>query len=244
MPGKALVKQEGNDLAKVAKGTFVPFVLDETGSMSIVKEATIGGFNEYVDTLRRDSRANGFTLFLTLVKFDSLRHEVVERAKDIHDVAYLTPETYQPGAATPLYDAIGKTIQSTEEHLASIRSNGDPEPVVLFTILTDGEENASREFTREKIFELIKKKEAEGWKFAFLGANQDAYAVGGSLGISPDSTMHFAHDTLGTTIAFANMASSTTSYATTGGRSGGTFTDQQRKDAGDEYWAKHKPRPK
>src|ERR1700692_92901 len=96
------------------------------------------------------------------------------------------PEHYVPRGNTPLYDAIGECIRRT-----------DPKGrAAIVLVITDGEENASSEFTRESVKTLLKEKESEGWTFAFLGADIDSYAVGGSVGVSPSNTATTSRGTM------------------------------------------------
>ncbi len=155
--------------------TVVNFVLDETGSMEIVKQATISGFNEYLTTLRQQPGK----VLLTLTKFNSGKIETLYRAAPIADVKDLDADTYRPSNGTPLYDAVAQTIHETEKALTGMKGK----PNVLCIIMTDGEENSSKEYSREKLFALIKAKESEGWTFAYLGANRDAWEVGASIGV-------------------------------------------------------------
>ena len=155
--------------------TIVSFLLDETGSMDSVRDKTVSGFNEYVATLRT---AETPTL-LRLMTFNTEGFNVVYDCEDIQSVADLAIESYRPRALTNLYDAIAKLVHDTEDYVKRM----SPVPRVMCTIMTDGEENSSSEYTRAAIFKLITDKEKEGWAFAYLGANQDAWAASESIGI-------------------------------------------------------------
>lgn len=189
--------------AKKENKTLVSFVLDETGSMQTCKQATISGFNEYVESLSRKTKGTVFQL----TRFNS---EKVDTSKPvpIGDAEKLTDKNYQPDHNTPLYDAIGKTINAL----------GSPRERVLFVIMTDGEENSSQEFTRDSIFKLIKEKEKENWSFVFLGANQDSWETGRSIGLAKGNTANFDTKNMkgamsslaGQTVCFCNSASRTT----------------------------------
>ena len=171
----------GRKAADQGKAVTVSFVLDETGSMNEHKSATISGFNEYVDGLR--SR-KGLTMSLT--KFNSGKVDVVYRDVPIREVLHLNNDTYTPNHMTPLYDAVGQTIRSF-----------DKKSKVLMIIMTDGLENASREYTREHIFNLIRLKERDGWSFVFLGANQDAWVEGERMGMRRDKVSSYTMNDLG-----------------------------------------------
>lgn len=181
------------------KEIIVNFLLDETGSMGSCKESTINGFNEYVKTLQNKED----NISLTLTKFNSEKIDVVYVNKPIKDVPQLDNNMYVPDHLTPLYDAIGQTIHKVDSEVKS----GDK----LMVILTDGLENASKEYTREGIFSLIKEKEKTGWTFAFLGANQDAWVTGGHIGIVSSNTFTFSTKDMKRTFRAAGMA--TRSYS-------------------------------
>jgi Mg-chelatase subunit ChlD len=149
------------------------FLLDCSGSMESCWDDTIGGFNSFVN----DQKQFGGTL--TLIQFDHEYQVTCERTK-IDDVKPLTHETYKPRGSTALLDAIGRLIKDWK---------GSSNPSVV--ILTDGQENASRTFTKAHIKDLIEQKTKDGWTFAYLGANQDAFAEAGSIGISAGCTMNY-----------------------------------------------------
>lgn len=167
------------------KKTIVAFLLDETGSMLEYKETTMSGYNEYLKTLQKDDGKINY--LFTLTKFNSHKVEVVHDAVPVKDVPELTHETYDPGYTTPLYDAIGRTIKTTEEKLSKMRGK----PSVLVVVMTDGLENASKEYNRDSAFKMISQKEKEGWTFAYLGANQDAYAEGVKIGIPKGNILNY-----------------------------------------------------
>ncbi len=150
-----------------ASNTFVTLILDETGSMETIRDDTIGGYNTYIDTLKREAK-NGTDFSFSLVKFDSRAITTVHVGEDIENVPHLTRATYVPGAATPLIDACVKGIHATAE----VAKKGCP---VVFVIQTDGYENASTEYTFKELAKLVRKKEKKGWHFVFLGAGIDAY---------------------------------------------------------------------
>jgi len=147
------------------------FLLDRSGSMESCRDDTIGGFNSFV----RDQAALGGKL--TLIQFD---HEIIKTFEkvELSSVVPLTSNTFTPRGSTALLDAIGKTIKETSE-------------VSTLIILTDGHENASIEYTKAHVKDLIEQKQKDGWTVIYLGANQDAFAEGSSLGIAPHMTMNY-----------------------------------------------------
>ena len=220
-------------MAKKTKPMLVNFVLDETGSMDICRDATITGYNEYVASLKK----NKAKVLFTLTKFDSTHITIVHDAVPIKEVSDLTHATYEPGAMTPLYDAIAHTIKSIE---VSIKKK-KVKPSVLCVIMTDGEENASKEYTRDAVFALIKDKEKEGWTFAYLGANQDAYAVSQSIGIAKGSTMNYAGTPGGTQSAMKTLRTATQLYSDAGAQAASEsfFSDVQDEEE-EEGWVVNK----
>lgn len=202
--------------------TLVTFLLDETGSMQSIKDDTIGGFNNYLATLK----AGDGDISFTLLKFDSNRVEKVCVGKPIAEVAELTDATYRPGASTPLFDAAVKAIRATEEVAAK-----DPSAKIVVTIQTDGEENTSTEFKLADLAALVKEKTAAGWQFVFLGAGIDAYATGSALGFAASNTMSYGRGN--SAQAFAAMGASTSRYAKTGEAGSLNFTAAEKRSAGD-----------
>jgi len=221
-------KQKATPAASKAEAgeMLVNFVLDETGSMEVVRDATISGFNEYVNSMMKGAKG---PIKFTLTKFDSRHTDIICNAVDIKDVPMLSRDTYTPGDMTPLYDAIASTVIATDEKLKAMPKK----PTVLCVIMTDGEENASKQYTREKIFELIKAREAEGWRFVYLGANQDAWSVGQALGLAKGNVVTYDQSKTVKTFAMVGMASVRyASHVGAGGQSanyGNFFTDKDEE---------------
>ena len=191
---------------KSKKKIVVNFILDETASMWDVADATITGFNEYIDTLKKNEKAN---ILLSLTKFNSEKIESVNICDPISKIKELTRETYHPANMTPLYDAIGQTVKDTEKRLKEIKGK----PTVLCVVQTDGYENCSQTYDLTKIRSLISEKERDGWTFVYLGANQDAWSAGGSMGISMDNTLSYTSSAKSVNDAFTTLTEATISYA-------------------------------
>jgi hypothetical protein len=162
-------------MAQQTNKTIVSLLLDETGSMDSVRDRTISGFNEYVAILK----TNEFPTTLRMMTFNTEGFNVPYEWEGINSVDDLTAQSYCPRAMTNLYDAIAKLVHDTEDRVKKM----SPRPEVICTIMTDGLENSSTEYTRAAIFKLITDKEKEGWVFVYLGANQDAWVAGESIGI-------------------------------------------------------------
>lgn len=145
----------------------VIFILDKSGSMRHISKETIDGFN---DMLNKQRNLNAK---VTTVLFNNTSSELYFRC-DISKVSNLTSEEYYCGGSTALYDTIGKTINKLDREKLSSK--------VLFIITTDGLENSSCSFDRDKVFKLINKH--KDWEFLYLGADIDAFAEGGSIGIN------------------------------------------------------------
>ena len=189
------------------------------------RDATISGFNEYVENLQRD---NPEALF-TLTKFNSMKVDVVHTAVPISEVKLLSEDTYVPDGMTPLYDAIAQTVRATEKKVEEM----EEKPNVLCVVMTDGFENTSKEWTRDKVFSLIKEKEGVAWSFVYLGADQDAWVVSQSIGFSQGNTMSYdSRDTKGT---YRTLSTATLAYAD-------QATGAQGKYSTDSFFHKNKNR--
>lgn len=196
---------------------LVTFVLDRSGSMVSCWDATITGFNEFKND---QARQPGRTLF-SLTTFNT-EVNVEHKVTDVGEIPDLDRHSYHPDGMTALYDAVAYTIRNLESKLAGMQEKPTRN---LFVIMTDGEENSSKEWTRDTLFDLIKEKEAAGWDFVYLGANQDAYAVASSIGVAAGNTSGYVADAAGTQAAFASVMTSTRSYRS-GESDRGSFFDQ------------------
>ena len=161
-------------------------ILDESGSMSSIYDQALGGANETIQTIRAaQSSATDQKQFLTFVTFDSGAGESVRTVIDtisIDQVRDLTRDDYRPNGCTPLYDAMGKSLTALESKVSD-------DDQVLVTIITDGMENSSREYTGASVCEIVKRLRAKGWTFVYIGANQDAVEVAKRMNI--DNAMNF-----------------------------------------------------
>lgn len=153
-------------------------IIDESGSMSGVTDKTIRGFNEFLET---HQELPGEAL-LTLVKFNT-KYEIVHNGVNVKDVSKLDNKTYNPMGMTALLDAVGKAIDEVGKRYDEMKKKDKPGKVI-FLIMTDGEENSSKEYKLEQIKEKIQNRQGKNkWEFVFMGANQDAWAAGGGMGI-------------------------------------------------------------
>lgn len=175
------------------KTVDITIVLDRSGSMQSIKKETIEGFNGFISSQLK-SKTNAS---ITLVQFDHDYQVIYEDVK-LKNVNELSDDLYEPRGLTALLDAIGKTIKLSNDRYKNTKKGKRPDKM-LFVIITDGHENNSSKYTREKIFKKIKKmEEKHKWEFIFLGANQDAISEAGNYGINAKRAMTFAADAVGT----------------------------------------------
>lgn len=149
-------------------------VLDKSGSMQGLESDTIGGFNSMI----KKQKALDVPVRVTAVLFND-KTDVLYESRSIHSVHALTEKEYEVGGTTALLDAVGSTILKVDQ-------KGDVKKgtKVIFVIITDGMENASMEFTKTKVKQMISdKQEKSGWDFIYLGANIDAAAEAGAIGV-------------------------------------------------------------
>lgn len=173
--------------------------------MERIKNQTISGFNEYLQTLQAEKMDIDFSL----VQFSST--DKTEKMGSLKHFKPLNNKTYQPNGGTPLFDAVVSTIEA----LADKTEGLDPKKTsISVVIMTDGEENASREHDAECLKKLIKELTKRGnWTFAFMGANQDAWANAASYGISAGNTMSWDSTKRGAITAFRSLAHGSVQYS-------------------------------
>ena len=191
--------------------TELIFILDKSGSMAGLESDTIGGFN----SMLKKQKAMDGECRITTVLFDN-NYELLHDRIDIRAVSEMTDKEYQVGGSTALLDAIGLSIQK----LIAVQKNTSTEyraGNVMFVIITDGEENASREYTAEKVKALVEiQKEKYSWEFVFLGANIDAVETARHFGIAPERSMDYVPDAEGTALNFEMMSASVASFRSKG----------------------------
>ncbi len=184
-------------------------IVDESGSMTSLKQATLSGVNETINTIRQAQKDYADTQehFLTLVTFDSgtkrqnvrtlIDCEPIEKVKDF--------KKYAPWGSTPLYDAMGRSIT----HLRDRIKNDDNASAVV-TVLTDGMENSSREWSAKALRQLIEQLKEEGWSFSYMGSAHDVKSVSDLLAI--DNAIEFSHDIKGTANTWERERSAKRAY--------------------------------
>lgn len=197
-------------------------ILDRSGSMSSVKDATIEGYNQFIS----DQKKIPTPATISLYQFDDVYETVYENV-NLADVEYLTDDIYQPRNTTALFDAIGKTINNYISHYISFGYKERPKKV-LFCIITDGHENASKEFTTRKsvknLMDDVKKKFK--WHFAFVGAGIDAYAEASGFGIGRGQTYKVdSVDNHNMGMIFTAHTAATSSFRSSYGTGSFSYTD-------------------
>lgn len=202
--------------------TRIAIVLDRSGSMESCKESTVSGFNEFI----RTQRELPGEAMVKLVQFDD-RYETVFDM-NLKMCPELTQNTFVPRGSTALLDAQGRTIVELGRELAAMPEPERPSKVIVVT-LTDGQENASKEFSLEKIGEMIREqRDKYNWDFVFLGANQDAIATAAAMSIPLPSAMSYSTSKTGIAATMAAV-----SHYVGAARSGkaAAFSEQDRHSA-------------
>lgn len=204
--------------------TVVHVLLDASGSMSGIRDATIASCNEYINSLKKD----GGKFKISITAFDSgveneLRLKKITKNTWVDDAPEITRENYVPSGGTPLHDAFvttlkGVTSTKNEKH--------------LFVVLTDGAENSSTKYTAQDMKELKEQLEKEGnWTFVYLGANQDSFSTSASYGFSASNTSNFNATSKGVGVMVSNLSNATRSYSVSASMSTDAyFTNTQQEE--------------
>lgn len=188
--------------------TYIIFVIDRSGSMASIREDMIGGFNSFIK-IQQAAKLGEVRVFA--YKFDDVYEPMFEDI-DLNTVPQLDRNNYVPRNMTALYDAMGTTIDNIGARLSAMKEEDRPEKVLVVTI-TDGEENSSHKFNQQNVADRIKtQREQFNWDFAYIGANQDSWAVGHSIGYTKGTTLDYKADSDGTAYAFDTLSRGVTSY--------------------------------
>lgn len=206
--------------------TEMVLVLDRSGSMSRLESDTIGGFNGMIAKQKSLEGA----CRVTTVLFDN-EYEILHDRIDIQALSPMTSKEYFTRGATALLDAIGLSIQKIK-NVQNRSAEGFQAEKVIFVIITDGMENASREYTLEKVKALIEEQKSQhNWEFIFMGANIDAIQTAGQFGIHPNRAVNYVPDSQGTRTNFACMHQVLSSFRQCG-KVNDSNLDEIRKDYG------------
>lgn len=191
--------------------TEIVFILDRSGSMHSLTNDTIGGYNSFIQQQKEEVGEAR----LTTILFDN-EYEILHNSVDIKSVSNITNKEYFTRGTTAMLDAIGVAINTIGEKLSK-ESEDDRPSKVIFVITTDGQENASKEFKRNQIKEMIERQQNEySWKFIFLGANMDAVSEGDSLGIARGMSLNYTASSIGTDTLYNTMSKTMSEYRSCG----------------------------
>lgn len=178
--------------------TELVFILDRSGSMGGLESDTIGGFNSMIKKQKEEEgEAN-----ITTVLFDD-KYQILHDRVNVKELKEMTSKDYYVCGSTALLDAIGITIKSVSKKQKELPEEEQAEKVI-FVITTDGMENASCRYDRNKIKKMIEKKQTKkNWQFMFLGANMDAVSEAGRIGIGANRAVTYANDSIGVQTNYA-----------------------------------------
>jgi uncharacterized protein YegL len=203
--------------------TSINVIVDASGSMAHLTHDTIGNFNTF---LQEQKAFPGEAVF-TLCTFNTdyqLPHDFVK----IAGVPNLDSKTYMPQGGTALLDAVGTTIDSVGKKLSAMPENDRPSKVI-FLIITDGHENASKRYSAEQVKSMVEhQKDVYNWEFVFMGANIDAIAAGTNLGISMQNTLNYAPTAAGTHQLYRSISDNMSTYRSSNSSRADFFNQTQQ----------------
>ena len=194
--------EQKNETKQTKTQVFNVIILDKSGSMESIRQAAIDGFNETLAGIKKaqEKFADTQEHFVTLLTFCDCERKYVFDKVPVADARKLTLADYEPCCCTPLYDAMGFTLTSMRNYVSKIEDS-----VVVVTIITDGLENASKEYTGPVVKQLVEELKGEGWTFTYMGANQDSVEVAFTLSIR--NARNFSATTEGTMASMAKDSS-------------------------------------
>lgn len=205
--------------------TEIVFILDRSGSMAGLEDDTIGGFNAMIEKQKNEEGE----AYVSTILFDNYV-EVIHDRVDIRKVRPMTRRDYYVRGCTALLDAVGRTIRHIGNVHKYAREEDRPEKT-LFVITTDGMENASREYSYERVRRMIEhEKEKYGWEFIFLGANIDAAREAARFGITEDRAVNYHADSVGTAVIYEAV-----SEAVCNVRASRPMSDEWRQRVDEDY---------
>ncbi len=173
---------------------FNLIILDESGSMISIERQAIDGVNETIQTIREaQKKYTDQEHYLTLVSFNSSSVKTIYDKVEIEKAEEISDRQYRPCCGTPLYDAMGESLTGLQAYVAD-------NDAVLVTIITDGYENASREYNGKAIKALVESLKSKGWVFTYIGANQDVESFASTISIT--NTLSFSASATGTQAMF------------------------------------------
>ncbi|MEI6580032.1 MAG: vWA domain-containing protein [Eubacteriales bacterium] len=210
--------------------TELVFILDKSGSMAGLETDTIGGFN----SLLAKQKSEKGDAVITTVLFDN-NYEVLHDRADMRQVNPITNKEYFVEGSTALLDALGRTINRIGKAMAQTREQDRPGKV-MFVIITDGFENASREFKYSQIKRMIEHQKTKySWEFIFLGANIDAVEAAAKVGITADRAATYNSDGQGTRLNYDAVCCAVSDY-----RSGKNVDAKWKKEIDEDFQKRSK----
>jgi Mg-chelatase subunit ChlD len=187
------------------------FIVDRSGSMMSIASDMQGAIKSVLSDQKKNLKGD---INVTFVRFDS-EYEEVFSGRSINDVSETDLEI-NPRGMTSLLDAMGKTLNTFERRFSETDEKNRPKRV-LFLIITDGQENNSKEYSRDKVFGMIKTLERDHeWGFTFIGANQDAISEGSSIGVARGKSLNYAASTKGVRCMARSVSNFTADYLESG----------------------------
>jgi len=182
-------------------------ILDESGSMSSIKSVIINGFNELVQSVKRiEKQFPDQEHLISMVSFNDLNNKILHFVDPINKLNVINDSTYNPESMTPLFDAMGFSISKLKQYLEAKENYS-----VLVTILTDGEENASKEYTSFAIKNLVEELKNQNWTFTYIGTDHDVEKMAARMNIH--NTMSFNKNDLDIKRMFAKESKSRVKYS-------------------------------
>ncbi|WP_436926015.1 vWA domain-containing protein [Halosimplex amylolyticum] len=204
--------------------THVTFVLDSSGSMSTIREDTIGGYNTFL----KDQQDEDGTATVSLYDFNT-HVDLVYETSPIEEAPELGNDNYTPSGQTALHDAIYRAVTEMADHFAAMDVEERPDNTIV-VILTDGKENAS-ETPQARVREQIEYRQKEfNWEFLFIGANQDAALTAGGMGIDADHSLNMAHSGEGAEAAYESTSDRISNSRREGTTGEFNATDRDKQD--------------
>lgn len=182
-------------------------ILDKSGSMECIRKEAVNGYNETLGTIKAAQLKHLDTQehFVSLAAFCGCGIDMIYDKTPIADAEKLSVKQYEPCCCTPLFDAVGGTLKKLKKDIEAVE-----DAAVLVTIITDGEENASKEWTGPAVKALIDHCKEDGWMFSFIGAGEDVIKIATTISIS--NTVLWEETVKGTEEVFANENAAQTRY--------------------------------
>jgi uncharacterized protein YegL len=185
--------------------TKIIFVIDRSGSMNNIAKDMDGGLENFIQNQKDQNLGQ---CDVSLYEFDDEYNVVYENI----DISGVKKYNISPRGATAMFDAVARTINAVGANLSQMKEDERPDRV-LFVIITDGYENASKEFSSSQVQGLIEHQtEKYNWTFTYLGANQDAFMAGGNIGIDHSKILNYTADSSGTNKAWTSLCACTSNY--------------------------------